>query len=75
MLCFAGMLGSEEQKQKYLPSLARFDTVGCWVSLIWCLSVTIGESPSWYASILCIAHSTARRAWKLLVILYGFIVF
>ncbi|KAG0627069.1 hypothetical protein M758_2G171500 [Ceratodon purpureus] len=31
-LCMStiGMLGSEEQKQKYLPSLARFDTVGCW---------------------------------------------
>lgn len=24
------LLGSEEQKQKYLPSLARLDTVACW---------------------------------------------
>jgi acyl-CoA oxidase len=24
------MLGSEEQKQKYLPGLAHLDTVGCW---------------------------------------------
>lgn len=32
-LYFSGMLGNEEQKQKYLPSLARFDTIGCWVSL------------------------------------------
>ncbi|KAI3409058.1 uncharacterized protein J3R85_019809 [Psidium guajava] len=24
------LCGSEEQKQKYLPSLAKFDTVGCW---------------------------------------------
>ncbi|CAK9869786.1 unnamed protein product [Sphagnum jensenii] len=31
-LCMAtiAMLGSEEQKQKYLPSLARLDTIGCW---------------------------------------------
>jgi len=31
-LCMAtiGMLGSEEQKHKYLPSLARFDAIGCW---------------------------------------------
>lgn len=28
---WAAMLGSEEQKQKYLPSLARLDTIGCWV--------------------------------------------
>lgn len=27
------MLGSEEQKHKYLPSLARFDAIGCWVQL------------------------------------------
>jgi acyl-CoA oxidase len=25
-----GLCGSESQKQSYLPSLARFDTVGCW---------------------------------------------
>jgi acyl-CoA oxidase len=31
-LCMAtiAMLGSEEQKHKYLPRLARFDLVGCW---------------------------------------------
>jgi acyl-CoA oxidase len=31
-LCMAtiSMLGSEEQKHKYLPGLARFDLVGCW---------------------------------------------
>ena len=26
------LCGSEEQKQKYLPSLAKFSTVACWVS-------------------------------------------
>ncbi|XP_027174990.1 acyl-coenzyme A oxidase 4, peroxisomal [Coffea eugenioides] len=25
-----GMCGSESQKQKYLPSLAKLDTIGCW---------------------------------------------
>lgn len=25
-----GMCGSESQKQKYLPSLAKFDTIACW---------------------------------------------
>lgn len=25
-----GLVGSEAQKQRYLPSLARFDSVGCW---------------------------------------------
>ena len=28
------LCGSEAQKQKYLPSLAQFKTVGCWVSHI-----------------------------------------
>jgi acyl-CoA oxidase len=28
------LCGSEAQKQKYLPSLAQFKTVGCWVSYI-----------------------------------------
>ena len=27
----AAKLGNEEQKLKYLPSLARFDSIGCWV--------------------------------------------
>jgi alkylation response protein AidB-like acyl-CoA dehydrogenase len=30
MLFAPAMLGSEEQKQKYLPGLAHLDTVGCW---------------------------------------------
>ena len=28
------LCGSEAQKQKYLPSLSQFKTVGCWVSYI-----------------------------------------
>ena len=30
------MCGSEDQKKKYLPSLARLDTVSCWVRTSFC---------------------------------------